>query len=97
MFSKIFSFIPPLSKYLQSKSIDIKDAETYLNNVYEELRQLRDSFEEIKDSSIELALSWGVEPKFQKKRLRHVKNHFDELSQNERIEDSEKIQNRGLF
>lgn len=90
IFSKIFSFVSPVSRYLQSKSIDMKAAETHLKSAYESIKQMRENFVEMKTTSVELARTWGVEPNFQQKRLTRVKKHFDELSQDERIEDGEK-------
>jgi hypothetical protein len=90
MFSKIFSCITPLSKYLQAKSIDMSDAQTHLSNAYDNIKQLRESFEDIKCSAIQLSHSWGVQTSFQDKRMHRIKSHFDELSQDQRIENNEK-------
>lgn len=97
MFSKIFGIVTPLSKYLQSKSIDIKNAEVYLENAYEKLKSLRNSYDEMKIEANRLAQSWGIEPKFERKRNRWVKKHFDELSQDERIQNAEERFRVGVY
>ncbi len=43
----------------------------------------------MKNEADHLAQSWGIVPKFEEKRNRWVKRHFDELSQDERIQDAE--------
>lgn len=68
----------------------MKAAETHLKSAYESIKQMRENFVEMKTTSVELARTWGVEPNFQQKRLTRVKKHFDELSQDEKIEDGEK-------
>ncbi len=43
----------------------------------------------MKNEADHLAQSRGIVPKFEEKRNRWVKRHFDELSEDERIQDAE--------
>ena len=90
LFSKIFSVIGPLSKYLQTKSIDMQDAETYISKACEYTTNLRGSFKDIKDTAIEMALTWGVNTDFQEKRIHRVTQRFGELCLDNPIENAEK-------
>lgn len=85
----MFSFISPVSRYLQSKSIDMKDGETRLISIYESVKEMKENFVEMK-TSVEPARTWTVESYFQQNRLTLVKNHFGELRQDDITEDGEK-------
>lgn len=82
---KILSFVTLLSKYFWSVSIN-RDAQIYLRNCCEPLKHFRESFQEIKNSSVELASSYWIDPKFEENRFCLLTKHLNELA---RWEDSE--------
>ena len=51
IFSKMFSAITHISSYLQSKSTNIKQDETLIQNAYHNIRIMRNNFMELKKES----------------------------------------------
>ena len=89
-FYRIFQVIGPISKDLQSESIDMIYAERRLNDACAYIKELRQWFHHIKGSAVKKAELWGFESDFKDKRLSKVPMRLGELSQDERIEDPEK-------
>lgn len=72
-------------------------AATLLENTLNSLWLLRDQFEDIKSTAQGLAASWGISCHFTQKRARLVKRHFDEISEDQRLTDPEKMFKVGFF
>lgn len=86
---KILGMINLVSKALQSESIELLCAHQMLEKVMLEITELRQNFEIIKIEALNICNLWGIRTEFQQKRLRKVKKHFDELCQDERLEEPE--------
>lgn len=55
----------------------------------EELERYRDEFENLKMEANSVAEKWSINPEFSKTRQRKIKRHFDELCEDERLQDPE--------
>ncbi|CAB3998108.1 zinc finger MYM-type 1-like [Paramuricea clavata] len=82
---------------LQSKSVDLSAASRLLSISLSELRYLRNSWESVRMIANALAASWGIPIEFEKRRKRGVKQFFDELASDSRIEDSERAFKINVF
>uniref|UniRef100_H3A5Y3 DUF4371 domain-containing protein n=1 Tax=Latimeria chalumnae TaxID=7897 RepID=H3A5Y3_LATCH len=76
-------------KLLQSKDTDLYKAAKLLCKATEDLAIFQNNFKAAKNSTIKLSEKWGGQTKFQEKRVRKVKRHFDKLCEDERLADSE--------
>lgn len=74
---------------MQSQEIMLDRAVELLKNSADTLMQMRDNYEQVKETAVKISNEWGVEPKFQHKRIRKVKKHFDELCEDARFSDPE--------
>lgn len=75
------------SKLLQSEKIDLFFAHDQLQNALQRIQSLRENFNSLLMNVSEICDKWKIEKKFLDKRSRKVKSHFDELSQDERLND----------
>ncbi|XP_073462545.1 zinc finger MYM-type protein 1-like [Aquarana catesbeiana] len=89
--TKIFSSINSLSKLLQSESMDLSKASHLIKTSLDELSNFRSSFGEARNNAVLLAQKWNITPRFEAKRIRTVKKHFDALCIDERLEDLERF------
>uniref|UniRef100_H3B0B3 DUF4371 domain-containing protein n=1 Tax=Latimeria chalumnae TaxID=7897 RepID=H3B0B3_LATCH len=77
--TKILEVVNAVSKLLQSKDTDLYKAAKLLHKATEDLAIFLNNFKAAKNSAIKLSEKWGGQTKFQEKRVRKVKRHFDEL------------------
>ncbi|GBP84419.1 hypothetical protein EVAR_47806_1 [Eumeta japonica] len=77
------------SKALQSKATDLSNALKRLKICLEELERYRHEFVNLKMEANSVAEKWSITPEFSKTRQRKVKRHFDELCEDERLQDPE--------
>lgn len=89
MFSKILGAIDVASKYLQNKNTDLFIATQHLENALETTTNYRLNFDEARKEAVAVASKWGVEVKYKDKRVTKVKRHFGELTDDQRLTDSE--------
>ncbi|GBP49127.1 hypothetical protein EVAR_80795_1 [Eumeta japonica] len=82
-------FLAPTSKALQSKATDLSNALKRLKICLEELERYRHEFVNLKMEANSVAEKWSITPEFSKTRQRKVKRHFDELCEDERLQDPE--------
>lgn len=87
--SKVLETVNTVSKILQSKNQDLKGASTLLKTTINSIKELRNNSVQCKQTAIELCAEWKIEAKFSNKRARKVKRHFDELCEDERLNDAE--------
>ena len=87
--SRVLSAINTASTYLQLKEADLKKATDCLRTAYNVITSYRDGYAASKKDAVRICHLWGVEPKFQDKRLIRRKRHFDELSEDTRLTDVE--------
>ena len=90
LWERILSCTNSTSKELQSKTVDLSATSRLLSISLSELRYLRNSWESVRMTANTLAASWGIPIEFEKRRKRGVKQFFDELASDSRIEDSER-------
>lgn len=88
--TKILEAINVVSKRLQTEDYDLFEATTQLEIVSKKLTDVRNNFDEMKNSATDLAIAWGVNAQFKDNRNKKIKKHFDELCQDERLTDSER-------
>ncbi|GFX51219.1 hypothetical protein TNCV_2735701 [Trichonephila clavipes] len=55
------------------------------------IENLRNNFANIKKEAIGLAKKWSITPKFEKKRLRKVRQFFDDFNADEKLQDRERL------
>lgn len=63
---KNYSFVSPVSRYLQSKWIYMKNTKIHLKSAYKSIKQIRVNFVDMK-TAVELARAWEIESNFSKK------------------------------
>ncbi|CAB4033848.1 zinc finger MYM-type 1-like [Paramuricea clavata] len=97
LWERILSCTNSTSKELQSKNVDLSAASRLLSISLSELRYLRNSWEFVRMTANALAASWGIPIEFEKRRKRGVKQFFDELASDSRIEDSERAFKINIF
>lgn len=85
------------SKTLQKKDIDLDEATDVLNRVRENIKAMRNSYEDIKLEAENQARKWSIETTFQFKRQRHIKRHFDELTSDFRFLNKEQLFKVNVF
>uniref|UniRef100_H3A162 DUF4371 domain-containing protein n=1 Tax=Latimeria chalumnae TaxID=7897 RepID=H3A162_LATCH len=95
--TKILEVVNAVSKLLQSKDTDLYKAAKLLCKVTEDLAMFQNNFKEAKSSAIKLLEKWGGQTKFEEKRVRKVKRHFDELCEDERLANSESFFKVNVF
>ncbi|GBP87002.1 KDEL motif-containing protein 1 [Eumeta japonica] len=83
------NLLAPTSKALQSKATDLSNALKRLKICLEELERYRHEFVNLKMEANSVAEKWSITPEFSKTRQRKVKRHFDELCEDERLQDPE--------
>lgn len=89
LFSRILGAIDVASKCLQNEKADLCQATYHLETALKATTSYRENFTEAKQESISVAQKWGIEVKFQVKRMRKTKRHFDELADDHRLNDPE--------
>jgi hypothetical protein len=94
---KILQTIDSASKALQSKATDLTNALKRLKICLEELERYRHEFENLKKEANSVAEKWSINPEFSKTRQRKVKRHFDELCEDERLQDPESLFKVNIF
>lgn len=94
---RVLENVKVVSQVLQKKDVDLLQAATLLENTCNNLSLLRDQFDNIKSTAQGLAASWGISCHFTQKRARIVKRHFDEIAEDERLTDPEKMFKVGVF
>ncbi|XP_075696700.1 zinc finger MYM-type protein 1-like [Rhinoderma darwinii] len=88
--SRILDVVGPISKCLQAKDTNIEKATQLLQNAVEVFQKFRSDYQGAKDSAIKLSEKWGIGVIFEKRRNKRVKRQFDELCQDERLNDAER-------
>ncbi|GFT60190.1 hypothetical protein TNCV_4970351 [Trichonephila clavipes] len=82
------------SKALQSPKIDLENAKTMLNSSLTSIINIRNNFANIKEETI-LCVVWlknGISPRsLKKKRHGKVRQFFDDLSADEKLQDRERL------
>lgn len=63
----------------------------------EDLEKYRKEFEDLKMQANNIAVKWSINPEFSKTRQRKVKRHFDEICEDERLQDSESFFKVNIF
>lgn len=94
---KIVERVNSVSKCLQSKQSNVENAAKLINNAIESLTLFRNNFDEAKDIAIKISEQWKVEAKFVSKRRIRIKKPFDELCQDERLNDPERFFKVNIF
>lgn len=94
---KLMCDINYASKTLQKKDIDLDEATDVLNRVRENIKAMRNSYEDIKLEAENQARKWSIETTFQFKRQRHIKRHFDELTSDFRFLNKEQLFKVNVF
>lgn len=94
---KILQTIDAASKALQSKNIDLSISSNLLQVCLEDLEKYRKEFEDLKMQANNIAVKWSINPEFSKTRQRKVKRHFDEICEDERLQDSESFFKVNIF
>ena len=85
------------SKALQSRAIDLSNASTRLQVCLEVLEKYRNEFGDLKTQANSIAKKWSINPGFPKTRQRKVKRHFDEICEDERLQDPESLLKVNIF
>lgn len=78
-----------ISKLLQETTIDLLQASELLQSSIRTLQEYREQFDEAKASTLALAVKWGCNSQFTATRVKKVKRHFDDLSEDSRLSDAE--------
>lgn len=94
---KVLQTIDAASKALQSKAIDLSNASKRLQVCLEQLEKYRNEFEDLKMEANSIATKWSINPEFPKTRQRKVKRHFDEICEDERLQDPESLFKVNVF
>lgn len=94
---KIVETVNSVSKCLQSKQSNLENAAKLINNAIESLTLFRNNFDEAKDIAIKISEQWKVEAKFVSKRRIRIKKQFDELCEDERLNDPERFFKVNIF
>jgi hypothetical protein len=68
-----------------------------LNRVSENLKVIRNSYEDMKVEAENQARKWRIDTHFQGKRQPRIKRHFDELSSDFRFDDKEQLFKVNVF
>ena len=87
--TKILECTNAISKMLQEKTTDLLRASELLQSAIRTLQEYRTKFDEAKASTLALAMKWGSHTQFTATRVKKVKRHFDELSEDSRLSDAE--------
>lgn len=77
---KLLQMINLVSKQLQSKNIDLSYVAELLKTALENVKQLRNGFDDVIQEASLLAESLGISTEFQQKRAKRTKTFFDEVS-----------------
>ena len=85
------------SKALQSKAIDLSNASTRLQACLEDLEKYRNEFGVLKTQSNSIAKKQSINPEFPKTRQRKVKRHFDEICEDERLQELKSLFKVNIF
>ncbi|GFX64727.1 hypothetical protein TNCV_4682021 [Trichonephila clavipes] len=62
-----------------------------LNSSLTSVENLRNNFANIKEEAIGLPKKWGINPEFEKKRHRKVRQFFDDFNADEKPQDRERL------
>lgn len=96
-YCKVLQTIDAASKALQSKAIDLSNASKRLQVCLAELEKYRHEFEDLKTEANIITVKWYINPEFPKTRQRKVKRHFDEICEDERLQDPESLFKVNVF
>ncbi|KAJ8870403.1 hypothetical protein PR048_029424 [Dryococelus australis] len=77
-----------VSKPLQSETVDLY-AHELLGNALLKLIEMHDRFGELVSEASNICKCWGISQSFRKSKVRKVEKHFDELCEDERLQDQE--------
>ncbi|XP_051168609.1 zinc finger MYM-type protein 1-like [Leptopilina boulardi] len=94
---KILEKVNIASKALQSKELELSSAHDHLENAYSEVANLRNSFGDFRVEASELCAKLNILDQFEEKRKRRKKKHFEELCEDERLTDPEKLFKVSIF
>ncbi|XP_026481919.1 zinc finger MYM-type protein 1-like [Ctenocephalides felis] len=94
---KILQIIDAASKALQSKDADLSNALKRLKTCLEQWKKYRHDFENLKLEANSVAEKWSITPEFSKTRQKKVKRHFDDLCEDERLQDPESLFKVNIF
>ena len=78
-----------VSKSLQSETVDLLSAYELLGNALLKVTEMRGRFGELVSEASEICERWGISQGFRQSRIRKVKKHFDELCEDERLQEPE--------
>ena len=88
---KVLQIVNIPSKSLQPETYDLFSAHNLLQNALLRITSFRNKFEEQVIEASEISGEWGLPGQFTKRRIRKNKRHFDELSEDEKLNDPEKL------
>ena len=91
---KILQTIDAASQALQSKATDLSNASKRLKICLEELERYRREFQNVKKKANSIAEKWSMNPEFSKTRQ---KCHFNELCEDERLQDPESLFKMNIY
>lgn len=94
---RILSEINFASKVLQKKDIDLNESVKVLDRVKNNIKQMRDSFEEIKIEAGNLAKKWKIDQTFKAKRQPIIKKLYDEIARDHRFNNPEEMFRVNIF
>ncbi|ROL50526.1 Zinc finger MYM-type protein 1 [Anabarilius grahami] len=97
MQGKILETVNVASRALQDKNMDIMLASKLLGNALDTLTKLREEFESVHATAEALAESWGIGSSFTHKRARRIKTHFDELCEDQRLQNAKEYFRVSVF
>ena len=86
-----------VSKLLQNKNMNLFDAVKLLHTARDNIKVMRNKFEEYITIAKTLATSWGSNVEFTNTRKGRTKKCFDELSEDQRLADPEQRFKVGVF
>ena len=87
--TKMLESVNVVSKVLQKTDEDLHKAVELLDNIIQILSDYRGAFDQVKATAQTLANKWGAKDTFENVRIKRVKRHFDELSEDMRLSDAE--------
>ena len=88
--AKILQIVNIPSKTMQCKTIDLISAHKLLQNVAEDIAQLKKSFDAVQSKTLIIASTWDLPRQFLNKRAKKTKAYFDEISEGITLSDHKK-------
>ena len=89
IWERILTSINLASKELQKVNLDLSVSVKLLSMALEELKYLRESWNEVLGEAHTIAQRWGIPACFKSRRIRKTKRFFDELVTDSRLADAE--------